>query len=153
MQQKYGKTGKFEIVLSHVQSYDKKAIDEYLKKAKATFTSYQQLRPSNAKGNGGLPYMVLFYHKGNVVAKDNYIRDLENQIKKLIKATPEPVAYAPLFEAVYVLHNRPEVKALRIGKGIKGALAGLDRKAQKKNPAGIEAAEIIKAVNSWGKMS
>lgn len=150
MQDKFAKTGKFQVVLSHVQGENKKAIEGLLSKNKVTFPSYQQLRLKNAPGGRGIPHMVLFDHEGNIIDQ-GYIQDIDNKIAKLVKAAPNPADYSPLYEAVEVKHNRREVQYLKLGRSIKSGLSALQRKAQKKDAAGIEATEIIKAVNAWGE--
>ena len=149
LQDKYGKTGKFQIVLSHVQGENKKGIDSILSKNKVTFPSYQ-LRLKNHPCGRGIPHMILFDHEGNKVG-DGYIQGLEQQIAKLVKAAPSPGDMSPLYAEVSVKHNKREVTYLKLGRSIKSALSALERKAQKKDPAGIEAAEIVKAVHAWGE--
>jgi hypothetical protein len=149
LQDKYGKTGKFQIILSHVQPYDKKIIDGILGKNKVTFPSYQQVRLKSAPCDG-LPTMVLFDHDGNIVEK-GYLRDLDSKVKGLVKAAPNPADYSPLYETVDVKHNKREVTGLKLGRSIKSALMSLERKAAKKDAAGEEASAIIKAVNTWGE--
>ena len=150
MQDKYAKTGKFQVVLSHVQGENKKAIEGVLSKNKVTFPSYQQLRLKNAPCGRGIPHMVLFDHEGNIV-EQGYIQDLDKKIAKLVKATPNPADYSPLYETVDVKHNKREVTGLKLGRSVKSALATLSRKAQKKDAAGLEADAIIKAVHAWGE--
>ena len=150
LQNKYGKTGKFQIVLSHVQGENKKGIDSLLSKNKVTFPSYQQLRLKKHQGGRGIPHMILFDHEGNKIV-DGKIEDLEKQIAKLVKAAPDPADMSPLYADVSVKHNKREVAGLKPGRSVKSALSALERKAKKTDPAGIEAAEIVKAVYAWGE--
>ena len=86
MQDKFSKSGKFQVVTSHAVPYNKKAIEGILKKSKAKFPVYQQLFLSKAKPVDGIPHVILFDAKGKIVEQDWEIENLEEKIKKLLEA-------------------------------------------------------------------
>lgn len=147
---KYAKTGKFTVIGSHVQNYNKKAVDGLLSRSKVTFPNYQFLRVSKAPGGGGIPYMALIDHEGNVVAK-GHISNLEAEIKKLIKLAPNPGDFSPLTAEVDVKLLKREAAQLKLGRPVKSGLANLARKAAGKDEVAKEAQTIIDAVNAWGE--
>lgn len=85
LQDKFGKDGKFQVITSHVATYNKKAVQGIIKKTKIKIPVYQGLMLSKAKPTEGIPYVVLFDSKGNIVDQDWEIEDLEKKIKKLLK--------------------------------------------------------------------
>ena len=150
MHSKYSKTGKFTVIGSHVQSYNKKAVDGLLKQSKVTFPHFQQLRITKAPCGRGIPHKVLFDHEGNVVA-EGHISNLESEIKKLIKLAPNPGDFSPLTAEVDVKLLKREAAQLKLGRPVKSALANLQRKAGGNDAAAKEAQAIIDAVNAWGE--
>ena len=85
LQDKFGKTGKFQVIASHVVPYNKRAIEGILKKTKVKFPVYQSLILSKAKPTEGIPFVVLFDQNGKIVEQDFEIEDLKKKIENLIK--------------------------------------------------------------------
>ena len=150
LQDKYAKTGKFTVIGSHLQSYNKSAVDRLLEKSKVTFPHYQFLNIKKAPCGNGIPHMVLFDHEGNV-AGNGRISNLEAEIKKLIKLAPNPGDYSPLTAEVDVKLLKREAQQLKLGRPVKSALANLQRKASGNDDTAKEAKAIIDAVNAWGE--
>ena len=147
---KYSKTGKFTVIGSHVQSYNKSAVDGLLGQSKVTFPHFQFLRISKAPGGNGIPHKVLFDHEGNIVAQ-GFINNLESEIKRLIKLAPNPEDFSPLTAEVDVKLLKREAEQLKLGRSIKSALANLERKAAGNDDEAKEAKAIVDAVNAWGE--
>jgi hypothetical protein len=85
LQDKFGKTGKFQVITSHAIAYNKKAIDGIFKKNKVTFPCFQQLFLKKALPTDGIPHVILFDQNGKIVEQDFEIEDLEKKIKNLIE--------------------------------------------------------------------
>lgn len=147
---KYSKTGKFTVIGSHLQGYNKNAVDGLLKQSKVTFPHYQGLNIKKAPCGRGIPHMVLFDHEGNIVG-NGHISNLESEIKKLIKLAPNPGDFSPLTAEVDVKLLKREAAQLKLGRPVKSGLASLARKAAGKDAAATEAQAIIDAVNAWGE--
>lgn len=150
LQDKYAKTGKFTVIGSHVQAYNKKAVDALLKQSKVNFPHYQQLRITKAPCGRGIPHMVLFDHEGNVVG-NGHINNLESEIKKYIKLAPNPGDISPMVGDLEIKFFQREQKNLMPGKPVKSTLGQLERKAEGDSDEAKEAKAIIEAVNNWGK--
>lgn len=86
MQDKYAKTGKFVVILSHMVNYNKKFVDGYLKKAKLKVTSFQSFQITKAPlSDEGVPHLILFDHNGKIVEQDWEIEGLDKKVEKLVK--------------------------------------------------------------------
>ena len=86
MQDKYSKTGKFQVITSHAAQYNKKAIEGILNKTKVRFPVYQKLFLSKATPTDGIPHVIIFDTNGKIIEQDWEIENLEEKIKKLIEA-------------------------------------------------------------------
>ena len=65
MNRKYGGSGKFAVVASHVQGMNPR-VKQYLKSKKFTFPVYQQFMPSGPNFRG-IPHAYVYDHNGKLV--------------------------------------------------------------------------------------
>jgi hypothetical protein len=151
LQDKYGKTGKFTVIGSYVQSFND-TVTKFLNDNKITFPHYNQLHLTKAPCGNGIPYMVLLNHKGDILKSGHITHDeLEKLIADAVKEAPGSGPSGALYADVEVNHFRKDVAGLVIGKSVKNTLQTLERKSTEDNEQGKEAKALVDAVNKWGK--
>lgn len=157
LQNKFGKTGKFKVKLSHQNFYDKDAIKALFSEKNIDLPCYQQLSLPNAPLGAmlhDLPTTYIIDAKGNASQKykrKDDLKALESKIQSLLPKSSSAGVENSLFDSASVKYNKGEVVGLKIGRPIKRSMAMLARKAMRKDEAGKEAQEIIDSVNSWGE--
>lgn len=87
LQDKYAKSGKFIVVLSHAVPYNKRFVEGHLKKSKLKATCYQDLHLKKAPiPEDGIPSIILFDHTGKILAQNWELEGMEEKIDEAVKA-------------------------------------------------------------------
>jgi len=145
LQKKYGKTGKFTVLASHVQSTSDEA-KEFCQEKKVNFPVFHQYRNPSAKTSGGIPHAFLIDHNGKIV-KEGHPSVLYNLVGDLVKAAPDPIP--PVLGEVKAQFWKSQAKSLASGKAAGPILNSLKQASTGDTPRAQEAAAIIKAVESY----
>ena len=147
MQKKYGSSGRFQVVTSHVQAFDE-AVVPFLKKSGVNFPVYQQLRPTAAVMPSGIPAAFLFDHTGKLVAQGSPTA-LYAKVEALVRAAPAPLPDSPMIEGVEVQACRAQAMALVPGKPVAAACRALETRAKGGKADAAEAQALLDKAREW----
>lgn len=87
MQDKYAKSGKFIVVLSHLVPYNKRMVEGNLKKAKLKATCFQDLQLKKVPlTEDGIPLITLIDHTGKILIQNWELEGMEEKIDEAVKA-------------------------------------------------------------------
>ena len=147
MQKKYGPSGRFQVVTSHVQGLDD-TVAPCLKKGGVNFPVYQQFRPTAAAIQGFIPMAFLFDHTGKLVASGSPV-GLYGKVEALVRAAPAPLPDSPMIEGVEVQACRAQAMALVPGKPVAVACKALETRAKGQKADAAEAQALLDKAMGW----
>ena len=145
LQKKYGKTGKFTVLASHVQSTADEA-KKFCQEQKVNFPVFHHYSNSAAKCPRGIPHAFLIDHNGKIV-QHGFPSTLYDLVGDLVKAAPKPIP--PILGEVHAKFWKSQAKTLASGRAAGPVLNSLKQASAGDTPKAQEAAAIIKAVESY----
>jgi thiol-disulfide isomerase/thioredoxin len=147
MQAKFGKSGKFQLIASHVQNITE-GTATFVKQQRPNFPIYQQLNPESAPCGRGIPSAYLFDHEGKIIGQGHPAR-LYGLVAAAVAKAPGGAPTSVMLGDFWPEHCGTYVRLLQPGRAILGSMTALERVAESGGERAAEAKQIMELVNGW----
>ena len=147
-----GLKGKPAVVIgTHVWARNDEAVRELLKRSGCDYAVYQQFSIEGAPRINGVPYAMIFDHKGQLFWGGHPANEaFEKKINEAIKQVPRNRnAGSSLAEGIELKYCKDLARGLVVGQNIEPALNTLRQRIERGGAAAEEAKAIFEQCEAW----